>query len=77
MSHAKITDAYIIDTCKLSGNGTYIPGAITYSGRRKMEAIQWKDRAFARKEDANTFVREHFSKLNIPEAGNEGELRSV
>ena len=71
---SKEPDAYIIDTCKLPEKGTYIPGAITFCGRKKMEILQWKDHEFSTQEEADAFVRTHFAASGLTEAGNEGDL---
>jgi hypothetical protein len=75
MPQAKPCDSYIIDTYKQDGK--YYPGAITYSGRKKLEAMQWKDKGFATQQEADAFVRDHFGALGIAEAENEGALRKA
>ncbi len=69
-------DAYILDTCKISATGKYLPGAITFRGRKKIEAMSWKDKQFDSQHEADEFVRAHFRGINLPEAVNEGEIAS-
>ena len=77
MPQTKVCDSYIIDTYHQVDTGKYCPGAIMYSGRRKLETRQWKEQAFDTQREADDFVREHLAALNIHEARNEGELRSA
>ncbi|MDD4319624.1 MAG: hypothetical protein PHW10_04865 [Candidatus Peribacteraceae bacterium] len=70
-------DAFILDTCKIVGTGTYRPGAITFAGRRKRETMQWKDCEFRTQGEADAFVRRHFERRGIREAENEGVLRKA
>jgi hypothetical protein len=66
------SDAYILDTYK--SGGMYHAGAITFHGRRKLETLRWDDKSFKSEQEANAFVRSHFSPLGLTEAVNEGEL---
>jgi hypothetical protein len=75
MRKTKECDAFLIDTIKVVDTGKFIPGAITFCGRKKLAVLQWKEHLFDTQEKADTFVREHFQRLGIKEAGNEGELR--
>ena len=75
MPKTKECDAYLIDTIKLVDQGKYKPCAIMFCGRKKLGIIQWNDNLCDTQEEADAFVRAHFEKLGIKEAGNEGELR--
>lgn len=77
MAKTKGQESYIIDTCKIANRGTYLPGAIVYTGRRKSEVLQWKDHEFDTPQAANAFVRNQFANRAIREARNEGELRNA
>jgi hypothetical protein len=74
MKDTVVCDSYLIDTYKLMTTGMFFPGAITFKGRKKIEAIRWDDHEFQTQQEADNFVREHFLKLGIPEAGNEDEI---
>lgn len=58
-------DSYLLDTCKIVATGEYRPGAITYRGRKKIEVVQWKDKAFPTQHEADMFVQQHFVKKGI------------
>jgi hypothetical protein len=75
MPQAKKSDSYIIDT--YGSGGTFVPGAIIFSGRKRMETLQWKDHSFASQAEADAFVREHFKSTDLVEKLNEEELRSA
>jgi|GEM_PF-2011630 len=66
--------SYIIDTYKSVSSGKYLPGAIVFKGKKKMETLQWKDMEFPSQEDADQFVRSHFVARGLSELRNEGEL---
>lgn len=74
-SREKKSDTYILDTFKMGNR--YRPGAITFYGRKKMDAVQWKDKAFPTQSEADDFVRQEFARMypGITELSNEGELR--
>lgn len=59
-------DAYILDTCRVVSHNKYLPGAITYRGRKKIESISWKDVLFDTQREADKFVCQHFAQLGIP-----------
>ncbi len=67
-------DAYILDTCKLPATGKYVPGAIKFKGRKKIEILQWKDNMFDTQEEADKFVKDHFLQLGFAEPTNEMEI---
>lgn len=69
-----ICDSFLIDTYRLMTTGKFSPGAITFKGRKKIEIIRWDDKMFETQNEADDFVRAHFSRLGIPEAENEGEI---
>lgn len=73
-SDAVLCDNYLIDTYKRAESGTFVPGAITFKGRKKIEAIRWDDKEFPSQDEADAFVRAHFEELGISEAENEGEI---
>ncbi len=73
MKQAKTCDGYIIDTYRTGGS--FLPGAIFFCGRRKMEAIQWK-KSFASQQEADRFVRGYCLERGLREAANEEELIS-
>ena len=75
MPKTKECDAFLIDTIKVVDTGKFIPGAIMFCGRKKLEVIQWKEHQCDTQQEADAFVRAHFEALGIKEAGNEGELR--
>lgn len=75
MPQPPVCDTYLIDTFRNAASGKYCPGAITFQKRRKIEALQWKDREFMSQQEANTFVREQLSSLGLREVRNEDELR--
>ncbi len=66
-------DAYIIDTCRVVGTGKFIPGAIIYKGRKKVDVKQWK-KAFDTQEEANAFVKKYFQKDGIAEPKTDAEI---
>lgn len=68
-------DSYIIDTIKIMDTGMYIPGAVTFKGRKRMDVLQWKDHPFETQLQADAFVRDHFEKHNIAEVRNEEDLK--
>ncbi|HVW67091.1 MAG TPA: hypothetical protein VHA78_05195 [Candidatus Peribacteraceae bacterium] len=61
-------DSYVIDTYKSVETGTYIPGAITYCGKKKLEVLHWKDQECESQDEADAFVHRHFHALDIAEA---------
>ncbi|MDB4978433.1 MAG: hypothetical protein JWM56_619 [Candidatus Peribacteria bacterium] len=67
-------DSYLIDTCKVVRTGKFVPGAIKYKGRKKIEVVQWKDKTFDTQEEANAFVKEHFMELGIAQPSHEWEI---
>ena len=69
-----VCDAFIMDTYRCAQK--FFAGAITYRRRKKIQALRWKQE-FETQEEANSFVRDHFRKLAIPEAENEGVLRKA
>ena len=69
-----VCDSYLIDTYKLMTTGKFLPAAITFKGRKKIDIMRWEDRPFDTKEEADSFVRDHFKESGIPEAENEGEI---
>jgi hypothetical protein len=69
-----ICDSYLIDTYKLMTTGKFLPAAITFKGRKKIDIMRWEEHSFDTKEEADNFVREHFRESGIPEAENEGEI---
>jgi len=73
MPQQKECDAYIIDTIKMLGK--FVPGAITYAGRKRIQTIQWKENGYDSQEEADEFVRRQFISRGLAEANNEGELR--
>ena len=66
--------SFVLDTCKLVDRGVYKAGAILFKGRKKIDLIQWNDKTFENKYEADAFARQHFQGLGIREAVNEGEL---
>jgi hypothetical protein len=75
MPQAKKSDSYIIDT--YGSDGKHVPGAIVFSGRKRIETMQWKEHAFDTREEADAFVRKHFASTDLIEKLNEEELRSA
>ncbi|MEK7218094.1 MAG: hypothetical protein AAB728_01370 [Patescibacteria group bacterium] len=75
MPQAKASDCYILDTYR-TGNGTYSPGAITFSGRKRMDVLRWREAAFETEEEANAYVRRKLATSDMRELENEGELRA-
>ncbi len=69
-----ICNAFIIDTYKI-GKGQYIPGAITFYKRRKLNVIHWVRMECATQEEANEYVREQFAKNKLKEAKTELDLK--
>ncbi len=59
--------SYLIDTYRVPATGKYVPAAVTFLGKRRVEAIQWKDNEFDTGTQADRFVREHFADLRVPE----------
>jgi hypothetical protein len=72
--HPVECNAYVLDTCKISSTGKYVPGAITFRGRKKVEVFQWKGQTFDTQDEADEFVRRHFENLGFGEPTNEMEL---
>lgn len=70
-------DSYIIDTYKTVGANTYTPGAITFKGRKKVEALRWKQKRFKTQEEADDYVRKQFRGSAVIEKHYEGEERFV
>ena len=58
-------DKYVLDTCRVMSNGKYLPGAITYRGRKKIQSLSWKGHLFDTQREADTFVCKHFTQLGI------------
>ena len=75
MAKVKESTSYLLDTVKMEGK--YVPGAIVYCGRKKIETYQWKDQFFATQLEADDFVRSHFATSRLAEVGNEGELKTL
>ncbi len=76
MPQLKEADSYILDTYR-SGEGTYHPGAILFSGRRRMETVRWKEHVFQTQQEADEYARDEISRTrHLMEKSNEGELRS-
>ncbi|MDD4319574.1 MAG: hypothetical protein PHW10_04610 [Candidatus Peribacteraceae bacterium] len=73
---AKVSDSYILDTYRASETGKFVPGAVTYCGRKRLETFQWKQRQFPTQGEADSFARGHFAGMPIKELGNEGEMKS-
>ena len=59
-------DKYVLDTCRVMSNGKYLPGAITYRGRKKIQSLSWKGHLFDTQTEADAFVQKHFVQLGIP-----------
>ena len=61
------TLSFLIDTFRIPDTGKYVPAAVTFLGKSRVEAIQWKDEQFETGTQADRFVREHFADLRVPE----------
>lgn len=72
-----VCNAYIIDTCRLAASGKYVPGAITFKGKKKCEILQWREHAYKTQREADEFVRRHFEDKGLQEAGHEGEIAQI
>ncbi len=69
-----IPSAYIIDTYKNPLTGEYLPAAILFSGRKRIETIQWKQKGFSTQNEADMYVRNHFVSQGLSEALNEADI---
>jgi hypothetical protein len=67
-------DSYVLDTCKISSVGKYIPGAITFKGRKRIEILQWKQHMCNSQQEADAFVIGHFQQLGFQQPTNEIEI---
>ncbi len=67
-------DAYILDTCKVVATGKFLPGAIVYKGRKKVEVRQWKKKEFDSEKEANEFVIRHFTKEGIAQPKTDADI---
>jgi hypothetical protein len=70
-------DSYIIDTYRIAGANVFKPGAITFKGRKKIEALRWQQKRFKTQQEADDFVREQFQGSSVIEKNYEGEERFV
>jgi hypothetical protein len=68
-------DSYIIDTYRIAGENVYKPGAITFKGRKKIEAMRWQQKRFKTQQEADDFVRAQFRGSPVIEKHYEGEER--
>lgn len=71
---SQLPECYILDTCKLVREGIYLPGAVLFRGRKKIDAMSWKAKSFRTQAEADAFVRRHFAKVGMKEAQHEEEI---
>lgn len=75
MHPSPVCDTFLIDTFRNAASGKFCPGAITFQKRRKIEALQWKEKEFTSQQEADAFVRKQLSNFGLREVRNEDELR--
>ncbi len=71
----RILDSYVIDTYKIVSSGKFVPGAITYAGRKKADVLYWKQHPCETNEEANTFVRQNLEKQGLREMGQDQDIK--
>ena len=77
LSSSLAYDKYVLDVIRLPATGEFVPGAITYRGRKQIQAMSWKEHTFATQDAADAFVREHFAREGIAEPTDQAVLYRV
>jgi len=62
-----IEPSFQVDVYRNPDTGKYVAAAVKFLGKRRVEALHWKEREYETSYEAEKFVRDHFGAENMKE----------